>query len=80
MIFTFISSYTKAGCQYTVSGATSDFTKRIMEKLGNSKVVHEEKYEDYRYDKKGRPFLIDTGVHQTAQTIVIDHRNKEDIS
>ena len=51
-------------------------TSKILKKLGNSKVLQELKYEDVRYDKKGRPLMIDTGVHEKLQVVVIDHRNK----
>merc|ERR1719510_814785 len=66
-----------AGCDYTYSAASSKFTQKIYKNLGNSKVLYEARYEDYRKDKKGRPFLVDTGVHESVQTTVIDHREKE---
>ena len=35
-----LSFYEKAGCQYTYTGATSDFTKGIVNKLGNAKWIY----------------------------------------
>ena len=65
------------GCDYTYSAASSSFTQRIFKKLGNENVVHEARYEDHRYDAKGRPFFVDTGVHEAIQITVIDHREKQ---
>ena len=38
-------------------------------------MTKEIRYEDIRRDKKGRPFFLDTGVHQSMQTFNIDHRS-----
>ena len=65
----------KAGCEYTHTCATSDFTKKIIRKLGNETMTKEIRYEDIRRDKKGRPFFLDTGVHQSMQTFNVDHRS-----
>jgi len=67
----------KAGCDYTYSAASSSFTQRTFKKLGNEKVLHEVRYEDHRYDSKGRPLFLDTGVHESIQITVIDHREKQ---
>ena len=40
-------------------------------------MLQELRYEDVRYDKKGRPFFIDTGVHDKIEIVVVDHRNKD---
>ena len=52
----------------------------IVNKLGNSRVTQEIKYADIRYDNKGRPFFIDTGVHESLQIAVVDHREKNEHS
>ena len=62
-----------AGCRYTYVLATSMYSQNIFHKLGNVKVLHEVKYEDYKYDKRGRAFLLDTGVHKVIQVLAIDH-------
>ena len=64
----------QAGCEYTFSAASSSFTQKIFDKLGDNKVTAEKKYDEIRHDKKGRPFFIDTGVHDAIKVNVIDHR------
>ena len=41
----------------------------------NLKVLHEVRYENYRVDKMGRPFLSDTNEHEVAHVIVVDHNS-----
>jgi len=65
----------KAGCGYTYILASSLYSQKIFHKLGNLKVLHEIKYEDYKYDKKGRPFLIDPQEHKVIQVLAINHQN-----
>ena len=38
--------------------------------------MKELRYEDLRYDNKGRPLMVDTGVHEKIEICVVDHRNK----
>ena len=64
----------QAGCEYTFIAASSSFTQKILDKLGNNKITGEKRYEDMRYDKKGRPYFIDTGVHDAIKVNVVDHR------
>ena len=63
----------QAGCEYTHIGASSSFTQKILKKLGNCEVVHEMKYDEIRYDQKGREFFIDTGVHDSIQICNVKH-------
>ena len=39
--------------------------------------MQELRYDDLRYDKKGRPLMVDTGVHELMEVVVVDHRNKD---
>ena len=64
---------TQAGCEYTHIGASSSFTQKILKKLGNCDVIHEIKYDEIRYDQKGREFFVDTGVHDSIQICNIKH-------
>lgn len=66
----------KAGCGYTYILASSIYSQKIFHKLGNCDVLHEVKYEDYKYDKKGRPFLIDPREHKVIQVLAIKHLAK----
>ena len=52
------------------------FTQKIFQKLGNATVIGEARYEDYKQDAKGRPIIVDSGVHESVQTVIIDHREK----
>ena len=63
----------KAGCGYTYILASSIYSQKIFHKLGNCKVLHEVKYEDYKYDKRGRPFLVDPREHKVIQVLAITH-------
>ena len=63
----------ESGCKYTYVLATSLYSQRIFQKLGGVRVLHEARYENYRFDKRGRPFLVDTGVHEVIQVLAIDH-------
>ena len=65
----------KAGCLYTYVLASSMYSQKIFHKLGNCNVLHEVKYEDYKYDKKGRPFLSDPQEHKVIQVLAINHQN-----
>ena len=65
----------KAECAYTYILASSMYSQKIFHKLGNCDVLHEVKYEDYKYDKKGRPFLIDPREHKVIQVLAIRHSN-----
>ena len=62
-----------AGCGYTYILASSIYSQKIFHKLGNCKVLHEVKYEDYKYDKRGRPFLVDPREHKVIQVLAITH-------
>ena len=64
-----------AGCKYTYILATMNNSQRLAHKLGGAKVLHEVRYENYRVDKMGRPFLSDTGEHEVAQVIAVDHNS-----
>ena len=66
----------KTGCGYTYIIASSLYSQKIFHKLGNLKVLHEVKYDDYKYDKKGRPFLIDPREHEVTQVLAISHLHK----
>ena len=66
----------KTGCGYTYIFATSMYSQKIFHKLGNLQVLHEVKYEDYKYDKKARPFLIDPREHEVMQILAIRHPNE----
>ena len=61
------------GCGYTYILASSLYSQKIFHKLGNLQVLHEIKFEDYKYDKKGRPFLIDPREHEVIQVLAIRH-------
>ena len=63
----------KAGCGYTYILASSIYSQKIFHKLGNCKVLHEVEYEDYKYDKRGRPFLVDPREHKVIQVLAINH-------
>ena len=65
----------KAGCGYTYVLATSIYSQKIFHKHENWKLLHEVKYEDYKYDKKGRPFLIDPQEHKVIQLLALNHQN-----
>jgi len=65
----------KSGCAYTYIIATSMYSQKIFHSLGKCDVLHEVKYEDYKYDKKGRPFLIDPREHSVIQVLAIRHSN-----
>jgi N-acetylglutamate synthase-like GNAT family acetyltransferase len=66
----------QTGCGYTYVFASSLYSQRIFHKLGNCKVLHEAQYEDYKYDRKGRPFLIDPQEHKLLQVLAICHLNE----
>jgi len=61
------------GCGYTYVLASSIYSQRIFHKLGQCRVLHEVSYDDYKYDKKGRPFLFDPQEHKTLQVLAISH-------
>ena len=65
----------KAGCGYTYILASSIYSQKIFHNLGDCQVLHEVKYEDYKYDKRGRPFLIDPREHKVIQVLAISHSN-----
>ena len=65
----------KTGCGYTYVLATSIYSQKIFHKYENWKLLHEVKYEDYKYDKKGRPFLIDPQEHKVIQLLALKHQN-----
>ena len=62
-----------AGCGYTYVLASSIYSQKIFHKLGNCDVLHQINYEDYKYDKRGRPFLIDPREHKVIQVLAIRH-------
>ena len=62
-----------SGCGYTYILASSIYSQRIFHKLGDCNVLHEGKYEDYKYDKRGRPFLIEPREHKVIQVLAIKH-------
>ena len=62
-----------AGCKYTYVLATSIYSQKIFHKLDNTTVLHEVQYEDYEYDKDGRPFLLNYGEHRVIQILAINH-------
>ena len=64
----------RTGCDYTYSLASSIYSQKIFHKLGNVTILHERSYEDYKYDKKGRPFLIDPREHKVIQVLAITHK------
>ena len=66
----------KHGCQYTYILASSLYSQIIFHKLGNCSVLHEVKYEDYKYDKRGREYIIDPREHKVAQVLAISHEPK----
>ena len=61
------------GCGYTYVLASSIYSQRIFHKLGQCRVLHELSYDDYKYDKKGRPFLLDPQEHNLLQVLAISH-------
>ena len=65
----------RSGCGYTYVLASSLYSQHIFHKLGNCEVLHEARYEDYLYDKKGRPFLVDPQEHKVLQVLAIRHLN-----
>ena len=64
----------KACCDYTYVLATSLYSQRIFHKLGNVTILNEVSYEDYKYDRKGRPFLGDPREHKVIQLLAIQHK------
>ena len=64
----------KNGCDYTYVLASSLYSQRIFHKLGNATILQEFNYEDYKYDKKGRPFITDPKEHKVLQLLAIAHR------
>ena len=61
------------GCGYTYVLASSLYSQMIFHRLGNCQVLQEAKYEEYKYDKKGRPFLDDAQEHIVLQVLAIRH-------
>ena len=66
----------KNGCGYTYIWATSIYSQNIFHKLGNCEILHEVKYEDYLYDRKGSPFMIEPREHKVSQILAIHHGNE----
>ena len=66
----------KPACGYTYILASSMYSQKIFHNLGDCNVLHEIKYEDYKYDKKRRPFLIDPREHTVIQILAISHLRK----
>ena len=60
-------------CAYTYILTSSIYSQKIFHNLGNCQVLHELEYEDYKYDKRGRPFLIDPREHKVIQVLAIRH-------
>ena len=69
----------QAGCEYSHIGASSTGTQNIVNKLGNSQVVNEIRYDDIREDEKGRPFFADTGTNESIQILNVDHRTNSEL-
>ena len=67
----------KAGCGYTYISASSKYSQKIFHNLGDCNVLHEQKYEDLKYDKRGRPFLIDPREHEVIQILAISHLKRD---
>ena len=63
----------QSGCDYTYILASSMYSQNKFHKLGNCQILHQAKYKDYRFDKHGRPFLINTKEHKVIQVVAIHH-------
>ena len=61
------------GCDYTYILASSMYSQHKFHKLGNCQILHQVRYKDYRFDKHGRPFLINTNEHKVIQVVAIRH-------
>lgn len=59
------------GCQYTYQMATNIYSQNIMHACENGSILHEVKYEDYKFDKGGREFMADPRENKVLQVISI---------
>ena len=63
----------KSDCKYTFVLVTGMYSQKVFHKLGGTTVLLEARYEDYRVDSKGRPFLNDTREHDILQVLSVEH-------
>ena len=64
------------GCDYTYTLASSVYSQNIFHKLGSCIVLNQARYKDFKFDRRGRHFLVDPQEHKVIQVLAVRHLNE----